>query len=587
MVKSKVAKVSTILIMLCYCLVFAASNEFLRFESDLDISAFKNYDYTSSNASKKITANVRYNHQKGAYTIDYKDLDENAAAYGTFTMSMEETGWDTLAISSYKGEFDKYTDDTKSFAMGYLEGYVTSNRIWKHYTNLRHYFYFEDGFNITEAVKDFLNKNLNWMKTTAIKNKTTDPYWAHVYSVVRQVEGMVAGYNAAIAHDLSKKLSYAEFQIMNAQGDLDELAFWDKSKIPDFKNMSSEKISNYIEAHSHCSSLIKVSADFSDLWFGHNTWTTFSSMTRIFKEYRFVSNMKTEKSRTVAFSGYPGTVSSVDDFYITDRDLFITETTNEIFKKELYENLTYESLLTWIRTVVANRLSDNGKTWTEIFPKYNSGTYNNQFQILDLKLIDIENQVISENALWILEQMPGYYEAADVTAILRYGYWPSYNSAFFPNIRTMSGYDDLLNEKPEMRDTIDYDGCARANIFRRDQSKVNSLEAYKKLLRYNKFQTDPLSKGKPNLSIACRGDFSSNPECSGATDAKVASIHDVKGKTDKKISMISGPTADNQEPFDATKATCAEKPKYVFEGLQKKFNYGWTEYVTTLFEKID
>ena len=35
---------------------------------------------------------------------------------------------------------------------------------------------------------------------------------------------------------------------------------------------------------------LKISPDFSNAWFGHNTWTNFSSMMRIFKEYRFQSN---------------------------------------------------------------------------------------------------------------------------------------------------------------------------------------------------------------------------------------------------------------------------------------------------------
>jgi len=529
-----------------------------------------------------IKANVRYNSRKGTYQVEIGDLDEKSAAYGTYTKSMEEIGWDKLAISSYQGQVDLYSDSTRAYAMGYLEGYLTTERIWSHYTNLRNLYYFENNGVMTVKVKDFLNANLQWMKDTSIQNRSSDVYWNHIYTIVRQMEGLIAGYNANV--DDSKKLTYAEFQIMNAMGDLDELGFWEESKIPDFQKMSAFQILEYIETHSHCSAMIKVAADFSDVWFGHNTWTSYSTMNRIFKEYRFKSSKGTEKSKTVALSGYPGTLSSVDDFYITDRDLYVTETTNQIFNKDLYKTLTHKSLLTWIRSIVANRLSDDGKTWASVFAQYNSGTYNNQFQILDLKLIDTEQKIIQDNALWIIEQMPGYTESADVTETLRYGYWPSYNSAYFKAVREKSGYDDILVKQPELKDSIDYDSCVRANIMRRDQHNVKDLESYKKFIRYNDWKNDPLSKNNPGMSIACRKDLAADPECRGATDAKVASIKDIKGTNKKKITIISGPTSDIQDPFDYSTAVCAKKTKYVFNGLPQKFTYKWTEYVTTLFD---
>jgi hypothetical protein len=235
-----------------------------------------------------------------------------------------------------------------------------------------------------------------------------------------------------------------------------------------------------------------------------------------------------------------------------------------------------------MRTIVANRLAIDGKTWTDIFALNNSGTYNNQFQILDMKRIDIEGKNIYDNALWILEQVPGYTQAADKTDVLRMGYWPSYNSAYFPKIRELSGYEQHMKEKPESRDHLDYSTCVRAEIFRRDQHTVTDLESFKKIMRYNDFKTDTLSKGDPSLALACRGDLAVEPECRGAIDAKVASIRDLKSLATKKISIISGPTNDKQEAFDSSSAKCAAKPKYIFQGLPKKFSFGWVEFKTTL-----
>jgi hypothetical protein len=53
------------------------------------------------------------------------------------------------------------------------------------------------------------------------------------------------------------------------------------------------------------------------------------------------------------------------------------ETTNGIMNTSLYQYVTMETVLTWMRVIVANRMAHNGPEWTEIFARYNSGTYEN------------------------------------------------------------------------------------------------------------------------------------------------------------------------------------------------------------------
>ena len=121
--------------------------------------------------------------------------------------------------------------------------------------------------------------------------------------------------------------------------------------------------------------------DFSDIWFGHNTWYTYNSMLRIFKEYRFVTKNGYEKSKTTAFPSYPGLLFSSDDFYYLDSNLLVMETTNPIYNNSLYEKIKPECLLTWVREILANRLAASSEDWPKIFKEENSGTYNNQFMI--------------------------------------------------------------------------------------------------------------------------------------------------------------------------------------------------------------
>jgi hypothetical protein len=529
-----------------------------------------------------VQASLYYDSKTKEYTIKAGLLDDQAPATASYEINLEKSGWDTLTVSSYQGEDGKYTDEVKSYAMGYIEGMLTFNRIGNHYENCNAYF--NPGGKLPDNTREFLKQNREYVYQMYQDNHE-DPYWIHAFSIYRQFEGIIDAYNYLAPED--KRLTIEDAMVMNSH-DVSEIAYWkNKSARPDYSKMSVSQIREHVDSHNHCSALIKVAADFSDVWFGHDTWTSFGSMARIFKEYRFKSNDQSEMAKTIALSSYPGAVNSIDDFYITSKDLFITETTNGVFNNDLYDKLDPKTLLVWQRVMMANRLTDNGGDWTDLFAKNNSGTYNNQFQVLDLKLIDTDNQVIQENALWIIEQIPGLTVADDVTKILRFGYWPGYNTPFFPQIRFTAGYDEILKEKPELRDILDYETCARAKIFRREQGKVSDLESYKHLMRLNRYQTDPLSKGNPTYAIASRKDLdTSQLDCRGATDSKVASIKDIKGKKDKRINVIAGPTAEDQTPFSTVKPNCsvANPGKYPFAGLPSVYNFSWMTYTTTLFD---
>ena len=238
-----------------------------------------------------------------------------------------------------------------------------------------------------------------------------------------------------------------------------------------------------------------------------------------------------------------------------------------------------------MRTMVALRLADNGKEWANIFQKYNSGTYNNQFHILDLKLIDTEKKKISDGALYIIEQIPGFCGVEDVTNYLKKGYWPSYNTPFIMKVRELSGIFEILEERPDLYDSYDYTGCATANIFRRDHHNVKDINSYRKLLRYNDFENDPLSKGEADNVIAYRGDLNKSPSCFGATDLKFASINDIKKIGVKKLYLMNGPSYDQHEPFDWSNTNCRESNpiRYTNYGQVNKYDFDMVEYNVELW----
>lgn len=84
-------------------------------------------------------------------------------------------------------------------------------------------------------------------------------------------------------------------------------------------------------------------------------------------------------------------------------------------------------------------LAVNGSDWSNLFGKYHSGTYNNQWMLLDADQYTGDNAT-THDLFWVLEEAPGLIHAEDMTAsLLEDGYWASYNVAYFSDIRTQMG----------------------------------------------------------------------------------------------------------------------------------------------------
>lgn len=66
-------------------------------------------------------------------------------------------------------------------------------------------------------------------------------------------------------------------------------------------------------------------------------------------------------------------VSSMDDFYILDSHLIVTETSNGILNPQVWKQVVPQTALSWQRVLAANWLSDNGKDWAHWVKQYNSG----------------------------------------------------------------------------------------------------------------------------------------------------------------------------------------------------------------------
>lgn len=520
--------------------------------------------------------------------LELKSLNKKWIAKAMFDFeNYNTTGWSILEIESNVNSKDGH----QAYAAGFLEGKLTRDLISLHLLNTVGDFCKDSSESCIKLI-EFLKSNFKWLKKKIKENKK-DPYWHQVKLALSQFHGLYNGYNGndqfiyttdildLMITDIKPYLNLLALQM---NGDVSELF------------ASLNQISDPFMAGS-CSALIKLLPNNQDLYVAHDTWTEYESMLRILKLYKLNYHLNDEDPVIVpgsetSLSSYPGILVSIDDFYILKSQLVVTETTIGNSNKDLWKYVTTDSMLYWIRIMVANRLAYTGQDWASLFALHNSGTYNNQWMVVDYKLFE-SGHSLKDGLLTVLEQIPGTVYWEDSTEKLRNtSYWASYNIAYYPDIYNSSGTMDAYNK---YGDFFSHKNSPRSKIFRRDHHKVNDLNSMISLMRYNNFTKDPLSKCEkcsPPYSgentIAARSDL--NPITGtypfdalghrdhGATDMKLTNL---KMSQSLQFISIAGPTYNDadikpfvwsQADFGNTTNHFGHPDKWTFEPFEVKWN---------------
>ncbi|KAM4652040.1 phospholipase B-like 1 [Discoglossus pictus] len=489
-------------------------------------------------------------------------LDKNGDAYGFYNDTMNSTGWAVLELRAGYGMREN-TDINIMFVAGYLEGYLTAHHMRDHYENM--YPQLITNEEVSSAIRDFLGKQDRWIREK-IQSNHNKPYWRHAGLIVSQLDGLYGGAVESAKRRSAMALSYFEVQFLNAVGDLLDLVpmmFPDEGL--DWHSINVARRNKYGWTVGHCSALIKVLPGYENVLFGHSSWFTYAAMMRIYKHININIKDPDCHLNKMSFSSYPGFLESLDDFYILSSGLVVLQTTNSVYNRSLFKEVVPEAVLAWQRVRIANMMANNGSTWGHIVSKYNSGTYNNQYMILDMNKVTFM-QGISDGALYIVEQIPTLVLYSDQTDILRMGYWASYNVPFHERIYNLSGYPGIVTQFG--RD-MSYNMCPRAKIFRRDEGKVKDMESLKYILRYNNYRNEPFAGKDPCKTICCREDLNAMiPLPLGCYDTKVS---DVYMALRFQAYVISGPTTDDGLPpfkwknFNGT----------VHQGMPETFNFSF------------
>ena len=418
---------------------------------------------------------------------------------------------------------------------------------------------------------------MDWTLKMSLEKSDGDKYWNVVGNTMVQFLALVEGYNA----NHEQYLSASDLFLLNSLGDIDDLM--PALNYTDYKGNGTKKRSvdfcsapwciAEIERRSHCTVIVKAIE--GELHMTHNMWTGYFQMLVVWKQYDFQLSGEGIVSSKIAFSSWPGLLSSEDDFYITGQGLLITETTNNVYNYQLYDLISPASLVAWVRATTANYMATDAKSWHELFKKYNSGTYNNQWVVTDTNLFKTNMTVLAPNTILVGSQLPGYYEFSDVTDFYnRNGYWASYNVPYFETAKRLSGYKTMQSLYGNL---FSWEDTPRAKIIRERQGRVTSMTLLQQFMRNNNWTHDPLSLHCPMNQIASRADLSpaGDPLCLraafGSVNVKITSTALSKRFA---ANLIVGPTTESTPVFSWTPEFMRTFPTPHY-GQAQTYNFDW------------
>ncbi|CAG9128001.1 unnamed protein product [Plutella xylostella] len=338
-----------------------------------------------------------------------EEIPDEAVASGYYSNEINSTGWAYLEVKTSASA----PDERQAYSAGVVEGYLTRDLIWYHWMNLLQDYCINKS-SVCDMVEKFIDDNEDFVGRNLERNPE-DPYWYQVKLFYIQLEGLAYGYNGATKNP-DEKLSLRDVFWLNLLGDLDELAY----ALVVRHNGSAPAP----DADERCTGLVKLLPDHSDLYVAHVTWNSYQSMLRVQKMYDLQygatpSCREKLPGRRMTMSSYPGFVQSSDDFYVVSSGLVVAETTIGNTNASLFLEVQPEdSLFEFVRAMVASRLATSGEQWAWFFKRYNSGTYNNQWYIVDYtRFSPAAGRAparLRRGLLWLLEQAPGYTASADM-----------------------------------------------------------------------------------------------------------------------------------------------------------------------------
>jgi hypothetical protein len=510
----------------------------------------------SSAASRQLTGRV----SKSSVTYA-EGIDQSGDCWATWSETLNTTGWHELTLESRQG----LSGASAGLCVGYLEGVLIATPLLQSVNLWKDQEYGSRNVKGFKSLLDFYHEHIIWL------NESIDAYqdvlyWRQVNAIYQIFIGILNGYNSVRPNNT---FTFEELFAYNALGDTMELDWWlqDEGYIT-----TSDK--------TRCTALIVLSSDRKDIYFAHDTWDDYRNLHSVIIHY----NLPCEEfaSPRVTLSTQLGLVSSVDDFFITGAGLMIFETSMEVENSTLYElYVKPQTVMNWVRTALGAFTATNVGEWEDAFLKHNSGTYNNEYFIVDTKLLNADTQV-SSNLVHSVFQAPGPERfIEDLTAELySEGFISSFNVPKNQAAAKYIGWDEAVALGGP--NGCHYSECPRYLISKRESPRLANFTNFRNFMRYAGYKRDAYSlyHGQPYHSycISARGDTDddeSRRRTSGGLNTKVCRASEAATKM--VIYGVNAPSFDEPDqnwplnwglpPFT--------RPGINHDGLPDVWNFSW------------
>lgn len=507
------------------------------------------------------------------------DIDLQADAYAIYDDSIDKNGWYQLHVVGNKAA----SPINMMRCAGIVEGYLSHKDIYNHFKLICDI----KGFprNATSDEERYSAPFIKFMKTNyryivqSIDAYPESDYWTHVSYIFEQIKGINEGYNYAPSHGYMSPLDHWVLQSEGDLGDITRLLARRKessSSAGPTQQLMAMDSGDPESLGGHCTGLIRVLDDYSDIYFAHDAWSDYRDLHGQLKEYYFP--IEGFKAKRLSLSTRPGKISSYDDFYLADSGLMVLETTMSIFNESLYDYVDPKSISTWFRAALAMWTTNNGPDWIETFMKHNLGTYNNQYVIIDTNKFE-RFQRPGKDFIWVVEQVPGpFWQKEDVTEyVLKQGYWPSINKPHSKFLFDLMGYPEKIKQNPKTALFYTYETSACYRLMEREVPFIKDFETFKSFMRYNNWKRDTYSNGDASQMIMSRydqrrpGDIYGPAKAFGGLDTKAAKFTDYKTKM--MFDAIASPSNEHNPnwKFD-------DKFPEAHDGLPQEWNFSWVRF---------
>jgi hypothetical protein len=419
-----------------------------------------------------------------------------------------------------------------------------------------------DDFNRSSPYPPFIDNyyrdNLAYVRAQTL-SPTTD-YWRRIGVIFALFEGVGLGYNRSESQKPAPRpVSELDLWIHQDLGGLSDI-------LPLLGLLSWTDL-----RRARCTAGIRLLPDFSDIYMTHNSWTDWRMLHTVILQYTLHVPLFTASA--IIVHTRIGMVSSYDDFYVSDNGFMTFETSVMNQNTTLISNfLTPQAVPTWLRALTCQFSAVNGKDWVDTFIIENSGTYNNDYYVTDIRKLKIGERPIKD-LVWLVEQTPtNTIRVKDVTAqLVRDGYIVSFNVPVWSEVYDLFNYSAVARDGDPMFEDRAHN--ARGIISSREMAKVHNFDDLKTFSRYNDYLNDPDSRHDPILAVAARGDLAPREPMLGALDAKCVMASEAWPRM--RIHAVNSPTTSHGLPPFSFSKLPPPRNATLHDGLQDTWNYSW------------